>query len=70
MPAGWPYFRGLAYGVLGDRDSAFAALDEAVRVKDPLVADLLVDPLMSPIRSDPRFDALLARLRFPRPPGR
>ncbi|MDL2335997.1 MAG: hypothetical protein QFC55_08205, partial [Chloroflexota bacterium] len=70
MPAGWPYFRSLSFAALGEPDRAFAALDEAVRVRDQLVADLLVDPLMAPIRGDPRFDALLARLRFPRPPGR
>ncbi len=70
LPAAWPYFRSLSFAALGQRDSAFAALDEAVRLRDPLVADLLVDPLMAPIRGDPRFEALLARLRFPRPSGR
>lgn len=70
IPAAWPYFRGLSFAALGERDSAFAALDEAVRVRDPLVADLLVDPLTEPIRTDPRFEALLTRLRFPRQPSR
>ena len=70
MPAAWPYFRSLSFAALGQRDSAFVALDEAVRIRDPLVADLLVDPRMAPLRSDPRFEALLIRLRFPRPPAR
>lgn len=70
MPPSWPYFRSLSYAALGEPDSAFAALDEAVRMRDPLVADLLVDPLLDPIRTDPRFEALLARLRFPRRPRR
>ena len=50
---------------LGEPDLAFAALDKAVEVKDPGLINLQKDPVMDPIRPDPRFAALLKRLKFP-----
>ena len=49
----------------GDRDRAFAALNKALKVKDPGLTGLRTDPFMDPIRRDPRYDALLKQLNFP-----
>lgn len=50
---------------LGNRDRAFAELDNAVQVKDPGLIYLKTDPFLDPIRNDPRYTALLRRLNFP-----
>jgi tetratricopeptide (TPR) repeat protein len=47
---------------LGERDQAFAALDRAFDGWEGDVLFLKVDPLLAPLRSDPRFPRLLARL--------
>ena len=48
-----------------DADRAFAAFDKAVEVRDPGVGYLNHDSFLDPIRGDPRFGALLQRLKFP-----
>jgi serine/threonine-protein kinase len=59
------YQIGQIYAELGETDQAFAALDKAMEVKDPGLITLKKDPVMDPIRTDPRFAALLKRLNFP-----
>jgi tetratricopeptide (TPR) repeat protein len=56
---------------LGDIDEAFHWLEVAQRVRDPGLAQLLLDPLVDPLRSDPRFDRLVEELnlRGSRPAG-
>lgn len=49
---------------LGDRDQAFAHLEAAVAVRDARLALLKIDPKWNDLRSDPRFAALLRRMRF------
>lgn len=46
---------------LGDRERAFALLDKALDLRSPGVAWLKVDPRFDPLRSDPRFEGLVAR---------
>lgn len=53
------------YAQGGDAAKAFGELHNAVLAKDPGLADLKIDPFLDPIRSDPRFAALLERLNFP-----
>lgn len=53
------------YAQLGDKDRAFAEIDNAVRARDPGLASVKVDPFFDPIRGDPRYAALLKRLNFP-----
>jgi TolB-like protein/Tfp pilus assembly protein PilF len=51
--------------VLGDHDEAFRWLANARRVRDPgLMGNVLVDPVLDPLRKDPRFDELLRELGF------
>jgi serine/threonine-protein kinase len=59
------YQYGQIHAQLGEADRAFAVLDKAVEVKDPGLITLKKDPVMDPIRPDPRFAALLKRLKFP-----
>jgi hypothetical protein len=50
---------------LGDRDEAFRWLDTAFKVRDPgLMSGVYVDPLLDPLRADPRFDKIIAQLGF------
>ena len=53
------------YGVLGGRDEAFALLDKAYEERDNMMVLLKVEPLLDPLRSDPRFTDLLRRVGFP-----
>lgn len=50
---------------LGDLDDAFAALDTAILAGDPGLIFLKRDPFLEPIRRDPRYAALLTRVKFP-----
>jgi hypothetical protein len=45
---------------LGDHDAAFAALGRALANRSAAIAYLDVEPLVDPLRADPRFAALLA----------
>jgi serine/threonine-protein kinase len=46
---------------LGERDRAFAYLDQAFQRRSPGLSWLKVDPRFDPLRGDPRFDALLKK---------
>jgi len=54
------YQYGQIYSQLGDSDRAFSALDHAWQIRDAGLLKIKVDPLMGPIRSDPRFGALVS----------
>jgi Tfp pilus assembly protein PilF len=47
---------------LGDRDASFRWLETARRIKDPGLSQIISDPLMDPLRKDPRFARLLHEL--------
>ena len=53
------------YGVLGDKDQAFALLEKAYDQRDTFLVVLKADPYFDPLRSDPRFTDLLRRVGFP-----
>jgi hypothetical protein len=53
------------YAQRGESGKAFAALDQALDVRDPGIAWILGDPFLVPIRKDPRFAALVRKLNFP-----
>jgi len=48
----------------GDPDAAFAALEDAIRVADPVTLMLPYLPLLDRLRNDPRFAGLIARARL------
>jgi serine/threonine-protein kinase len=53
------------YAQQGETDRAFAALDRAWAFRDPGLAFIKADRWVDPLRSDPRFAALLAKMNFP-----
>jgi serine/threonine protein kinase/tetratricopeptide (TPR) repeat protein len=53
------------FAQLGDRDRAFAILDDLVASRSGQAAFTAVDPVLDPIRDDPRFDRILRRLALP-----
>jgi TolB-like protein/DNA-binding winged helix-turn-helix (wHTH) protein/Tfp pilus assembly protein PilF len=55
------------YIALGDKDRAFMWLDKAVAVHSPGLTALGVDPTYDPLRSEPRFQALLVRVGLAKP---
>lgn len=62
-PASYQY--GQIYAQLRNADRAFAALDRAWQIKDAGLLSAKVDPFLDPIRRDPRFAGLLAKIGFP-----
>ena len=59
------YSMALVHAGLGEKDEAFEWLERACEVRDQGVVFLKVDPPLDPLRSDPRFQDLLRRMRFP-----
>ncbi len=55
------------YAGIGAKDSAFAALEQAVDEHRREVLTLQWSPLFAELRSDPRYAALLERMRLPVP---
>jgi tetratricopeptide (TPR) repeat protein len=60
------YFIAAIYGALAERDQAFAWLRRAYDQRDPQITYLLCDPFIDPLRSDPRFNALVREVGFPK----
>ena len=59
------YAVALVHAALGNRDSAFAALDRAIQERSNWVIWLGRDRRWEPLRSDPRFAHLLQRVGLP-----
>jgi DNA-binding winged helix-turn-helix (wHTH) protein/TolB-like protein/Tfp pilus assembly protein PilF len=55
-----PYALACAYATLGDREEAFKQLSKEKQTMDTL-STLKFEPLLDPLRGDPRFDQLLNR---------
>jgi len=47
---------------LGDKDQAFTWLAKAVEERNRLAFEIKVNPVLDPLRSDPRFKEILANL--------
>jgi tetratricopeptide (TPR) repeat protein len=54
-----------AYAGLGDKEQAFAWLEKAYQERRDLMVALNIDPLVDPLRSDPRFQDLVRRVGLP-----
>ena len=63
------YALAVAYVGLGRIDETFDALDTACLDRDPMLAHIAVEPRFAPLRDDPRFGELLARLGLPTSPN-
>ena len=61
----YPFFVAGLFAELGEKDKAFAALDEAIETKDQHATWMKVDPYMDLLRDDPRFQEVLKKAGFP-----
>jgi TolB-like protein/Tfp pilus assembly protein PilF len=55
------------YAILGDGPAALAWIERAYEERDASIIYLAVDPTFAPLRGEPAFTRLLARLGLPRP---
>jgi hypothetical protein len=53
------------YAQWGNTLKALEWLGTALRLRDPGLVQLKVDPLMDPLRQEPRFQAIERELKFP-----
>ena len=60
-----PYSIAAVHAALGEKDQAFRWLNRAYDQRDCQITYLALDPHVDPLRSDPRFPPLLARLHLP-----
>jgi len=58
------YQHGQVYAQWGDNENAMASLNRALDIGDPGMSQILVDPLLDPIRDDARFAELLEKTGF------
>jgi adenylate cyclase len=56
--------RAAIFAQWGDPEMAFKNLDLAIKYRDPGLSQMLIDPLLDPLRDDPRFTKLLENLGF------
>lgn len=54
----------IIYSGLGEREKALDWLEKGFEQRDPKMAFLKVEPKWEPLRSDPRFAAILERMKF------
>lgn len=60
-----PFFAGMMYGFLGQKDRAFYWLERGYKDRSPAYSSLNVDPCWDPLRDDPRFKDLVRRVGLP-----
>ena len=53
----------IAFAQLGEKDQAFVYLNKMVAERAYQVSQLYVDPLVDPLRGDPRFEAIIKLIR-------
>jgi TolB-like protein len=53
------------YAQWGNRAKALESIETALRLRDPGLEELKTDPLMDPLRKEPRFQAVVQELKFP-----
>ncbi len=61
----YPFFVATFFAELGEKDKAFATLNDAIETKDQHTAQMKVDPFMDPLRDDPRFKGVMKKAGFP-----
>jgi TolB-like protein/DNA-binding winged helix-turn-helix (wHTH) protein len=61
----WAYRCAEIYAQWGNTSQALGSLESAWRLRDPELHWLKADPLMDPLRKEPRFQAIERRLKYP-----
>lgn len=59
-----PYSISLMYLGLGDKESALTWLEKAYEVHEPAILYIKVDPRYDPLRTEPRFVALMKKIKL------
>ena len=59
------YYAAAARAELGDLDGAFAVLEDCMASQNQSISCVKVDPLLDPLRGDPRYVDLIRRIGFP-----
>jgi tetratricopeptide (TPR) repeat protein len=60
-----PFLLASVYLRLGDRETALALLEKAYSEHDWALLWINVTPRFDPLRSEPRFQAIVSRMKFP-----
>ncbi len=60
-----PYHLASIYATTGDKDKAFAELENSFAERDSYLGRISVDPFFDPLRHDPRFKDFLKRMNLP-----
>jgi serine/threonine-protein kinase len=58
------YHLAAIYATLGDKDKAFAELEESFAERDCFLGRIAIDPAMDPLRDDPRFKNILKKMNL------
>lgn len=53
------------YVDLGEPDQAFAWLEKSYQKREPEILDIKIEPLLDPLRNDPRFPVLVKKVGLP-----
>jgi len=61
----WAWNYSAIYAQWGDTARALDWLDTAMRLRDPTLIQTKSDPIMDPLRKEPRFQAVMRELKFP-----
>jgi TolB-like protein/Flp pilus assembly protein TadD/tRNA A-37 threonylcarbamoyl transferase component Bud32 len=64
-----PYNLAFVHLYLGERERALQLLEEALQTRDGWLVWMPVEPQLDPLRDDPRFTALLQRMKVPQAPN-
>jgi hypothetical protein len=62
---GWAYQYAEVTAQWGNVAEALEWLERALRLRDAGLAELKTDPLIDPLRKEPRFQAIERELKFP-----
>ena len=60
-----PFSIAAGYSLLGEKDQAFVWLDRAIDARSGFMIPIKIDPVWDNIRSDPRFQEAVRRVRLP-----
>ena len=59
------YYVAMTYAYRGDRDLALQWLDQAYKLKDTGLVEMVGEPLLKNLANDPRYKAFLRKMNLP-----
>jgi serine/threonine-protein kinase len=60
-----PYYLAIIHTALGENDQALTELEKGYAEQDTTMVTVNIDPRFAPLRNEPRFKTLMAKMRFP-----